>query len=88
MAIRLSRVDPAKNMARFYELDIQTGLFGDVCVARHWGRIGANGQGKEHWLDNEAKAVELASKLERQKRLRGYSSPLSSPTYSEKLTHR
>jgi predicted DNA-binding WGR domain protein len=79
MAIRLSRVDPAKNMARFYELDIQSGLFGDVCVVRHWGRIGSNGQGKEHWLESDAKAIELTSKLERQKRQRGYGGPLPSP---------
>lgn len=75
MAIRLSRIEPAKNMARFYELDVQAGLFGDVCVTRHWGRIGANGQGKEHWLECEAKAIELASKLECQKRRRGYIAP-------------
>ena len=83
MSIRLSRVDPTKNMARFYELDVQIGLFGDVCVTRHWGRIGANGQGKEHWLDSEAKAIQLASKLERQKRHRGYSGPLPSPLRSK-----
>ncbi|CAL4869757.1 hypothetical protein MMA231_04049 (plasmid) [Asticcacaulis sp. MM231] len=29
MAIRFFRIDPGKSMARLYELDIQTGLFGD-----------------------------------------------------------
>lgn len=82
MAIRISRIDPSKNMARFYELNVQAGLFGDVCVTRHWGRIGANGKGKEHWVESEAKAMELASKFERQKRQRGYSGPLPSPICS------
>ncbi|WP_349322741.1 WGR domain-containing protein [Asticcacaulis sp. MM231] len=35
-AIILKRVDEARNMARFYELDVQLGLFGDISVIRHW----------------------------------------------------
>ena len=54
-------------MAWFYELSVQPGLFGDICVTRHWGRIGTQGQAKEHWFDSEALAFGLASKLERQK---------------------
>lgn len=78
MTVRLLRVDPTRNMARFYELDIQIGLFGDACVMRYWGRIGTNGQGKENWLESETEALELARKLERQKRGRRYTSSIPS----------
>ncbi|MBP2158995.1 WGR domain-containing protein [Asticcacaulis sp. BE141] len=74
--IFLRRIDQARNMARFYELDVQQGLFGDVSVTRHWGRIGTNGQSKQHWLSSDAAAAEFAGKLKLQKERRGYSSPL------------
>lgn len=75
----LRRIGQAKNMARFYELDIQPGLFGDIAVTRHWGRIGSNGQSKQHWFGDEAAANDLARKLRRQKERRGYVSPAPSP---------
>ncbi len=76
----LRRIDQALNMARFYELDVQPGLFGDVSVTRHWGRIGSNGQSKQHWFPSESAADELAAKLQRQKERRGYLVPAPSPT--------
>lgn len=72
----LRRIDQARNMARFYELDVQPGLFGDVAVTRHWGRIGSQGQSKQQWFGNEAAVADLAMKLKREKQRRGYSSPL------------
>jgi predicted DNA-binding WGR domain protein len=36
-AIILHRVDPAKNMRRFYRLDVQRDLFGQWCLIREWG---------------------------------------------------
>ncbi len=71
----LRRIDPSRNMARFYEIDIQPGLFGDVSLTRHWGRIGAGGQSKQHWFATEMSAGELARKLTRQKEHRGYVTP-------------
>jgi len=71
----LRKIDQARNMARFYELDVQPGLFGDVSVTRHWGRIGRNGQSKQHWFPTDAAAAGLASRLARQKERRGYCSP-------------
>ena len=38
--VSLRRIEPEKNMARFYEISLQPTLFGDVAVVRHWGRIG------------------------------------------------
>jgi predicted DNA-binding WGR domain protein len=40
-AIILRRVDPLKNMRRFYRLDVQPDLFGQWCLIREWGRIGS-----------------------------------------------
>ena len=60
MAIRMTRVDPAKNMARWYEIDVQQTLFGEYTVERHWGRIGATGQSKTFWFDDEATADQMA----------------------------
>jgi predicted DNA-binding WGR domain protein len=72
LSIRMSRVDSGLNMARFYEIAIQPGLFGDVSVTRHWGRIGAAGQSKSFWFDSETLATESAARIERSKRQRGY----------------
>lgn len=44
----VERIDAAKNMARFYAMSIEPTLFGDVCLTRRWGRIGAEGQSKRH----------------------------------------
>ncbi len=30
--VHLTRIDPAKNMARFYKLDVQPNLFGEWCL--------------------------------------------------------
>lgn len=68
----LHRVDKALNMARRYELSVQPGLFGDVAVVRHWGRIGTIGQTKEFWFADEAGALSSAASVLRQKQNRGY----------------
>jgi predicted DNA-binding WGR domain protein len=40
-AIILHRIDPVKNMRRFYGLDVRRDLFGQWCLIREWGRIGS-----------------------------------------------
>lgn len=42
-AVTLRRVDPSRNMARFYRLDVQPDLFGGCSFVREWGRIGRGG---------------------------------------------
>jgi hypothetical protein len=42
--LHLRRVDPTRNMRRFYTFTIQPTLFGGSSLIRHWGRIGTNGQ--------------------------------------------
>ncbi|MFP1132878.1 WGR domain-containing protein [Asticcacaulis sp. W401b] len=68
----LRRIDQARNMARSYEVSVQPGLFGDVAVVRHWGRIGTAGQSKEFWFTDEVQADEMIGAILRQKQRRGY----------------
>jgi predicted DNA-binding WGR domain protein len=44
--IYLTKTDPARNMARFYVLDIQPTLFGEWALLKEWGRIGRAGQSR------------------------------------------
>ena len=71
----LRRIDPARNMRRFYELSFQPTLFGDMAVIRHWGRIGAAGQSKETWFADVSHATVIAERIVQQKRRRGYTEP-------------
>jgi predicted DNA-binding WGR domain protein len=36
-ALELRRIDAARNMRRFYRLDMQPDLFGGVLLVRQWG---------------------------------------------------
>lgn len=68
----VERKDAARNMARYYRLSIEPNLFGEICLIRQWGRIGAKGQSRIHHFENEGAAVDLLLDLLRQKRKRGY----------------
>ena len=68
----VERIDASKNMARFYAMSIEATLFGDVCLTRRWGRIGARGQAMQHHFIKEEEAVQLFLELLRSKRVRGY----------------
>lgn len=68
----VERTDRTKNMARFYAMSIQPNLFGEACLMRRWGRIGAKGQTMIHYFEREQDAVKLFLQLTRQKRNRGY----------------
>ncbi len=72
MSIRMTRVDPERNMARWYEIDLQPTLFGEFTVARHWGRIGTAGQSKTFWFDDETTADQAAKSVFAAKARRGY----------------
>ena len=71
-AVILRRIDPARNMLRFYRLDLQADLFGAWGVVREWGRIGRAGSLR---VDSYPTEAEAAARLERQRRAkqgRGY----------------
>ncbi len=68
----VERTGPTKKMARYYAMTIEPTLFGDCCLTRRWGRIGAAGQEKVHHFEREEEAVQLFLDLLRQRRARGY----------------
>lgn len=70
--IYMRRIDPSRNMARFYVLSIQPTLFGGSSVVREWGRIGTRGQCKLELLDDAEQAERMRDRIERSKRARGY----------------
>jgi predicted DNA-binding WGR domain protein len=70
--LRVQRIDPAKNMARFYTMSIEPTLFGDTSLIRNWGRIGTHGQWRVDLFAHETQAVDLFLALLRKKRRKGY----------------
>lgn len=70
----LRRVDPARNMARYYGLTLQPTLFGEMSLVRHWGRIGTRGRQKTESFASGDEAISALSKLATQKIRRGYAS--------------
>ena len=70
--VYLTKIDAARNMARFYFLDLQPDLFGGWALVRHWGRIGQRGQVRSAlYKKQEGAAAALERELRRRKR-RGY----------------
>jgi predicted DNA-binding WGR domain protein len=70
--ISLRRLDPSRNMARFYVLSVQPTLFGEVSLVRHWGRIGTKGRQKIELFDACGDAKAALARLVEKKRKRGY----------------
>jgi predicted DNA-binding WGR domain protein len=70
--VALRRIDPEKNMARFYDVGVEPTLFGDWAVVRSWGRIGSRGRVLETWFSAASIALALADRYETAKRRRGY----------------
>lgn len=69
----LFRINPTRNMARFYLLTVEPTLFGGSSLMRCWGRIGTKGQLKIDLFDTAVEASEAAGKLLHDKLKRGYS---------------
>ncbi len=72
LVMLMRRVDPARNMARFYSLDVERDLFGRVVLVRRWGRIGTAGKVRLDEYPEEEAALAAIAALERQKVRRGY----------------
>lgn len=83
----VERKDRARNMARFYSMSIDANLFGEPCLTRRWGRIGAKGQTLIHHFEREQDAVALFLDLTRQKRARGYRTMSSPVRESDSWAH-
>ncbi|WP_046869330.1 WGR domain-containing protein [Microvirga massiliensis] len=73
-SVYLRRIDPERNMNRFYEISVHLDLFGYHLVERRWGRLGRGGEGQrkidEH--PTEEAATEALELLARRKIKRGY----------------
>lgn len=70
--LRLRRVDPARNMRRFYGMAVQPDLFGGASLIRIWGRIGTRGRQLIDTHSDEGSAISALMKLAEEKRRRGY----------------
>lgn len=73
--VHLHRIDPLRNMWRFYILRTQPTLFGGASLIRHWGRIGTSGQSMMETFDRAEDAARALGRLERAKRRKGYAEP-------------
>ena len=61
----LSRVEPERNMARFYALMIERDLFGHVVLVRQWGRVGTRGRERVDLYETEGAAATAMAILPR-----------------------
>jgi len=68
----LHRLDPSRNMARFYTLSLGESLFGDVSLTRGYGRIGTRGRQIIELHPNMNSARRALERIEQAKRRRGY----------------
>jgi predicted DNA-binding WGR domain protein len=70
--IELARCNPEKNMARYYRLEIECDLFGQLLARRTWGRIGRGGQSRCTPVASLEEAWAELRLWETRKRRRGY----------------
>lgn len=73
-ALTLRHVDAARNMNRFYRLDVQPDLFGEWSLVREWGRIGRPGQVRLESFPSAPQAEAALKRVQAAKVSRGYSS--------------
>jgi predicted DNA-binding WGR domain protein len=71
-SVILYRIDPARNMQRFYRLDVQPDLFGNSCLVKEFGRIGKPGQMRSTPYPTEDAAMGAFQKQRATKERRGY----------------
>ena len=71
-SVTLYRIDPAKNMQRYYHMDIQRDLFGNQCLIREWGRIGRAGQMRIGLYRSIEEAEQALIKQREAKERKGY----------------
>lgn len=70
--VQLRRVDPDRNMARFYVLAVQQDLFGGWWLVREHGRIGSPGRVMQTPFPSLDAAAAAHTRLWQQKLRRGY----------------
>ncbi len=70
--INLIHSDAARNIHRYYRLDVQPDLFGAWCCIREWGRIGSAGQTRAVPYSKSSKAKIARHRQCRKKERLGY----------------
>jgi predicted DNA-binding WGR domain protein len=85
--IVLERVDPARNIARYYVLSIEPTLFAKHTLIRRWGRIGCLGRERLQFfgIEDASRAQVMLETWLARKRKRGYA-PRSEPVRPALLT--
>jgi predicted DNA-binding WGR domain protein len=68
----LHRVDPDRNMARFYSMSVQPNLFGEWALLREWGRIGSAGRLVSGRFGSEQEAARAMAEHLKAKLSKGY----------------
>ncbi len=72
MITLLHRIDPEKNDARFYIIQVGPSLLDPHCVLRIWGRIGGHQCSMISSCASDADAQRLADRVVRRRLQRGY----------------
>jgi predicted DNA-binding WGR domain protein len=70
--VRMRRIEPEKNMYRFYAMSIQPTLFNEWAVVRNWGRIGTAGRSRLDIHNGPGEAIDAIGEIKSAKIKRGY----------------
>jgi predicted DNA-binding WGR domain protein len=71
-SMHLKRIDPDRNMARFYSMSLQADLFGEWALQREWGRIGSAGRLVARRFASEHEAAHAMTEHLKAKLRKGY----------------
>lgn len=71
-SLHLERVDPARNMWRYYALSVGENLFGETELVCEWGRIGTLGRVKRTPYPDRIAALSALVSAAKAKGRRGY----------------
>jgi len=85
-ALLLLRIAPARNMRRFYRLDVLPDLFGGVLHMKQWGRIGSRGQCLMGRFEDAVDAYVALRAQATHKERRGYTAPVEQGAGCRRLT--
>mgnify|MGYP000470403382 FL=1 len=70
--MHFEQIDPRRNRARFYRLEIRRTLFDELVVIKCWGRVGYDGRRREWRVRDVVEAVALVEAEARKRIRRGY----------------
>ena len=72
LQVILERIDPTKNVARYYVLSVEATLLARDTLVRRWGRIGSAGRQRFEFFDSRNSARLALETWPAKKRRRGY----------------